>query len=314
MNPFQTDSSRWLAVQSRNPSAADAFVYCVKTTGIVCRPTCKARLARRSNVSFHNNYIEAKAAGFRACKRCKPEVEVYDPQADVVAQACRTIEQAGSEVGLGELAAKAGWTKSYFHRTFKKVMGVTPKMYGIGLIGEKELRKTTATNAPDITSTLLSSTESNELPSSHSSSASCDNGRGAGFPAPDFLFLETVPATSREVTGDNYYSTASSSSDRSDLIEGIEYTIQPWETGFVLIAVNRTDVCWLEAGHTISELSESLVRQFPQADIKLSTWSSAVNEATFRNSKHDMFLNIMEGLVNPSGKTMNLPFDVRGVS
>jgi methylphosphotriester-DNA--protein-cysteine methyltransferase len=151
-NYYNTDASRWLAVQSRNPQAAIAFVYCVKTTGVSCRPTCKARLARRSNVIFHDSYADACAAGFRACKRCRPDIEVYDPQKDVIASACKSIaeaEDAGNGRGGGnrkrngvrleELATKAGLTKSHFHRVFKKVMGVTPRIYAVNLRAEKLL-------------------------------------------------------------------------------------------------------------------------------------------------------------------------------
>nr|CEG05666.1 unnamed protein product [Fusarium clavum] len=77
---FDDDTSRWDAVTSRNTNADGLFVYAVRTTKIFCRPICKARLPRRANVSFFANGHEAQQAGFRACKRCKPEVAGAMPE------------------------------------------------------------------------------------------------------------------------------------------------------------------------------------------------------------------------------------------
>ncbi|KAG9596227.1 hypothetical protein KCU77_g5192, partial [Aureobasidium melanogenum] len=76
MHTFETPSSRWQALVTRNPAANGTFVYCVLTTHIYCRPTCPARLARRANVEFFSTSSEAEAAGYRACKRM-PEAEGF---------------------------------------------------------------------------------------------------------------------------------------------------------------------------------------------------------------------------------------------
>src|ERR1700723_1713308 len=73
--PFSDDESRWQSLVDRNPAADGEFVYSVKSTGVYCRPTCPSRLALRENVRFHATCEEAEAAGFRACKRCKPTGE-----------------------------------------------------------------------------------------------------------------------------------------------------------------------------------------------------------------------------------------------
>src|SRR4051794_30396302 len=70
---FSTDEERWQAVQSRDAAADGAFVYSVRTTGVYCRPNCTARPALRKNVRFHATCQDAERAGFRACKRCKPQ-------------------------------------------------------------------------------------------------------------------------------------------------------------------------------------------------------------------------------------------------
>ena len=70
---FDTDEARWKAVKSREATADGSFVYAVASTGVYCRPSCSARPARRENVSFHRTAADAEAAGFRACKRCRPD-------------------------------------------------------------------------------------------------------------------------------------------------------------------------------------------------------------------------------------------------
>ena len=70
--PFAGDAERWAAVERRDRGADGAFYYSVRTTGVYCRPSCAARAARRENVRFHASCEEAEAAGFRPCKRCRP--------------------------------------------------------------------------------------------------------------------------------------------------------------------------------------------------------------------------------------------------
>ena len=131
---YTTDSARWRALATRDPNANGLFVYSVKSTGIYCRPICPARLARRANIGFFRTTCEAEAAGFRACKRCKPNVEVQDPQDKAVAQACTLIEAAlkrsdPKTFKLHDLAKKVGLTPRYFHKIFKDRIGVTPREY-----------------------------------------------------------------------------------------------------------------------------------------------------------------------------------------
>ena len=66
------DEARWQHVQRRDKQADGKFYYSVRTTGVYCRPTCAGRLPKRENVRFHATAAEAESAGFRACKRCRP--------------------------------------------------------------------------------------------------------------------------------------------------------------------------------------------------------------------------------------------------
>jgi methylphosphotriester-DNA--protein-cysteine methyltransferase len=128
MPQFSTPSSRWAAIQSRNPLAESAFIYSVTTTKIYCRPTCPSRLARRANITFHDSAAEAEADGFRPCKRCRPESAGGCPHKVFVNKACKLIGkeiQGGEKWGVKALAKEVGLTESHFCRVFKKVMGMT---------------------------------------------------------------------------------------------------------------------------------------------------------------------------------------------
>ena len=129
---YASDAERWAAVQRRDPAADAAFFYSVRTTGVYCRPSCGARLPLRENVSFHATRAEAERAGFRPCKRCRPDEPALGRRhAAVVAEACRTIEAADELPRLDALAAAAGMSAYHFHRIFKAALGVTPKAYAI---------------------------------------------------------------------------------------------------------------------------------------------------------------------------------------
>ncbi|HSP67635.1 MAG TPA: bifunctional DNA-binding transcriptional regulator/O6-methylguanine-DNA methyltransferase Ada [Bryobacteraceae bacterium] len=127
---YLTDADRWNAVIHRDKDAADAFVYSVKTTGVYCRPSCPARLARRGNVAFHPTPKDAERAGFRACRRCRPNgPSAHAEQAAIIAKACQWIVDAEELLSLDSLAQAAGMSPWHFHRVFKSLTGLTPKAY-----------------------------------------------------------------------------------------------------------------------------------------------------------------------------------------
>ena len=121
---------RWDAVVTRDRHADGRFFYSVKTTGVYCRPSCAARAARPENVEFHVSTQAAERAGFRPCKRCKPDqIPLAEQHAATVAELCRTIENAEQAPTLARLAAHAGLSPFHLHRVFKAATGVTPKQY-----------------------------------------------------------------------------------------------------------------------------------------------------------------------------------------
>ena len=122
---------RWPLLVAHDPAADGKFYYSVKTTGIYCRPSCAARLARAENVRFHSTCDDAERAGFRPCKRCKPsEPSLLEQQAKTVAKICRLIENSEIVPPLEELANQAALSPYHFHRLFKSITGLTPKGYG----------------------------------------------------------------------------------------------------------------------------------------------------------------------------------------
>ena len=124
------DTAKWTALAKRDAQADGSFVYSVRTTGVYCRPSCAARPARPENVTFHATCSDAESAGFRPCKRCRPnEPALAERQAEAIARACRLIEQAETVPSLDHLAEASGMSSFHFHRVFKKVTGITPKAY-----------------------------------------------------------------------------------------------------------------------------------------------------------------------------------------
>lgn len=136
--PFSSTQSRWQAVIDRNSAAVAAFVYAVKTTGVFCRPGCASKLPLRKNVRFFDTAAAARAAGFRPCRRCRPESEsAVSRTTELVARACRTIEQATEIPSLTQLASQAGLSRFHFQRLFKATAGVTPQEYALAKRAER---------------------------------------------------------------------------------------------------------------------------------------------------------------------------------
>jgi len=127
----ERETRRWQAVLARDRSADGAFVYAVVTTGVFCRPGCSSRTPRRDNVVFLNSATVAIGAGYRPCKRCRPESTASPYASDVamIEKVCHQIAQAEEVPLVRDLAQTAGLSVYHFHRVFKSVTGITPKQY-----------------------------------------------------------------------------------------------------------------------------------------------------------------------------------------
>ncbi len=247
MGPNRTDQTRWEAVVQRKQETDGAFVYGVLTTGVYCRPGCPSRLPRRENVRFFETAQEAEMAGFRPCKRCSPnEHERRDTNAAAIAQACRTIEEAEEPPSLEALAEGAGLSPFYFHRLFKKIVGVTPKQYAL----QKRLERVRA--------------------SLQASSTVTEAAYEAGFASSSRFYQEAPAALGMRPT------------DYKNGARGlaIRYTIAPSYLGWVLVATTVRGICAIDLGDSPQALQERLQASFPAAELhdepNLGAWVAKV--------------------------------------
>ncbi len=121
----------WAAFERRDRSWDERVIGAVRTTGIYCKPSCPARRPKRDHVEFFQDGESARAAGYRACLRCRPDEVARDRVA--VRQAVRLIEQAEEPPRLDALAAAVGYAPHHFQRLFTRDMGVSPAAYARAL-------------------------------------------------------------------------------------------------------------------------------------------------------------------------------------
>ncbi|MFZ1070905.1 MAG: bifunctional DNA-binding transcriptional regulator/O6-methylguanine-DNA methyltransferase Ada [Methyloceanibacter sp.] len=226
------DDARWKAVVSRDASFEGQFYIAVKTTGIYCRPGCPARLPKRANVRFFDTRDEAERAGFRPCKRCKPDQpSLGELHAGKIAQACRLIETADEAPKLDALAAAVGLSPYHFHRIFKQAVGVTPKAYAVA---HRNKRVRAGLPVSDTVTAAIYDAGFNS------------NGR---FYANASEVLGMAPTDFREGgTG-----------------QDIRFAIRECWLGLVLIAASEKGVCAILFGDDPGELRRDLQDQFPRA-------------------------------------------------
>ncbi len=122
--------AQWRAVLARDSASDGKFVFAVSSTGVYCRPSCPAKRPRRENVTFFRRRQEAENAGYRACLRCRPKAVSGNPQQELIKSICRYIEQHLDEpITLAQMGAEFHLSPFHLQRTFKAVLGITPKEY-----------------------------------------------------------------------------------------------------------------------------------------------------------------------------------------
>ncbi len=123
--------TRWKLVLERDRRSDGAFVYAVRSTGVYCRPSCASRRPRREQVVFFLLPAAAERAGFRPCRRCKPQqAPTADPKLELVRRACALLDNGtGEHFKLEALAAQLRVSPFHLQRTFKRVMGISPREY-----------------------------------------------------------------------------------------------------------------------------------------------------------------------------------------
>ena len=234
-NLNSTEEIYWQAVIDRDSRFDGQFVVAVSSTKIYCRPSCPAKRPRRDRVSFFWLPEAAERAGFRACKRCHPQrAHVVDPQVEMVQNVCKYLAaNASSDATLAELADQAGVSVFHLQRTFKKIMGVSPREYAtaqkFGSFKEK-LR-----NGQSVTDALYDAGLNSSRKLYEHASAQ----------------LGMTPATyGRGGRGAN-----------------ISYTTAACSFGRVLVATTDSGICAVKLGDTDAEMERDLYQEFPAAKI-----------------------------------------------
>ena len=224
---------RWRAVTLRDRTFDGQFYYAVTTTGVYCRPSCTARAARPENVTFYASCEDAERAGFRPCKRCKPnEPSLVAQNAAKVAEICRVIETAPQIQSLNAMARRAGLSPSHFHRLFKTVTGVTPRAYAIALRA-KRVRDALAEPDTTVTEAIY----------------------GAGFNSSGRFY-----ETSSEMLG----MTPATYRDGGKNIK-LCFAIGECSLGAILVARSERGVCAILMGDDPDALARDLQDRFPHA-------------------------------------------------
>ncbi|NOT48397.1 MAG: bifunctional DNA-binding transcriptional regulator/O6-methylguanine-DNA methyltransferase Ada [Acidobacteria bacterium] len=119
----------WNAVRTNDARFDGAFYLGVKTTGIYCRPSCRARTPKRENVAFFESWSDAERSGLRPCLRCKPrDSSMIDPQVQKIIKACELLESEDL-YSLDDLADVVDLSPYHLQRSFKEIIGVSPKKY-----------------------------------------------------------------------------------------------------------------------------------------------------------------------------------------
>jgi AraC family transcriptional regulator of adaptative response/methylated-DNA-[protein]-cysteine methyltransferase len=225
---------RWAALQARDAGADGSFFYSVRTTGVYCRPSCAARPARPENVAFHDSAAAAERAGFRPCKRCKPDqLSLQEQHAAMVTAACRLIENAETAPTLEQLAKPTGLSPFHFHRIFKAIAGVTPKQYAA------------AHRASRVRSEL-----------------------GRGSSVTEAIFDAGYNASSRFYESSNQLLGMTPSSYRAGGVDhDIRFAIGECSLGAILVAQSQRGVCAILFGDDPDALARDLQDRFPRANL-----------------------------------------------
>src|SRR6516225_1580244 len=247
------DKSYWQAVLERDAQFESAFVYAVRSTGVYCRPTCASRRPSRHQVAFYSSAEAAEQAGFRPCRRCRPRGEPADSrstQAKLVESLCREIEASLEEgdgtITLATLSRMVGANPFQVQRSFKRVMGITPRQYA----DAKRLArvKSRLREGQDVTGALYD--------------AGYGSSRALYERAPSRMGM--TPATYR----------------KGGLGMRIDYTIADSPLGRLLVGATERGVCSVCLGDSDRALETNLSAEYPQAEIRrddatLSPWLTA---------------------------------------
>jgi len=229
---IDSDDSRWQAVLTRDGASDGKFVFAVASTGVYCRPSCPSKRPRRQNVSFFARPQEAERAGFRACLRCRPNAFAGNPRQQLVKSICRYIEQHLDEpLTLSTLSAEFRQSAFHLQRTFKAVLGITPKQYADSCRMRGFRQK---------------------LKAGHSVTRAMHD---AGYSSSSRLYSRTASELGMEPA--KYR--------RGAIAAPIRYTLADSPLGRMLIAATEKGICSIQFADSDEELEQSLRQEFPFA-------------------------------------------------
>ena len=235
MPSVMSNPEMWNAVLARDRSRDGSFVFAVKSTGIYCRPSCPARRPRAEQVSFFQVPEAAEREGFRACKRCHPrQAQTTDPKIELARRICHAIDEHDEEPQtLKTLSEETGVNAHHLQRTFKEVMGITPRQYA--------------------DSQRLKKFKTNVKSGSTVTNAMYDAGYGSsrGLYEKSAAQLGMTPATY----------------GRGGRGMRIIYTTADCSLGRLLVAATNRGVCSVALGDTDADLISALFAEYPNASI-----------------------------------------------
>jgi len=223
----------WRAVQAKDARFDGAFVFGVKTTGIFCRPSCSSKPAKRENVEFFDGIERAEYSGFRPCLRCMPkQSKRVDPQIELVMRALEIIA-GNTEISLDELGQQLDLSASHLQRTFKLIVGVSPKKYAE--LKRVERFKDELRGGSDVVTAMY---ESGYGSSSRLYEKAAEN-------------LGMTPAAYR----------------KGGKGMNINYVVTDCELGKLLVARTKRGVCSVTFGDDVDGMRTALDKEFPNAEI-----------------------------------------------
>jgi len=223
----------WNAVQTNDARFDGAFYLGVKTTGIYCRPSCRARTPKRENVAFFPSIQLAEEFGLRACLRCKPkDTKGVDPQIAMTLKVCDLLE-SDDLFSLEMLAVEVGLSPSHLQRSFKEIIGVSPKKYAEAKRMEKF--KDHLRTGSDVTTAMYD----------------------AGFGSSSRLY---------EKASENLGMTPTKYKKGGQGVK-IDYTITDSELGRILVARTINGLCNVAFADEDSTLEANLMKEYPNAEI-----------------------------------------------
>ena len=232
---YKNDEERWQGVVSRSADADGVFLYGVRTTGIYCRPICSSRRPNRENVLFFETPDEAERHGFRPCMKCKPSDTTGTRLPEAILQACHLLDEAEEPIKLDALAKAVGLSPHYFHRLFRKSVGITPKAYGASRRTER-MREGLHDADQSITSALYS----------------------AGYGASSRFYEEAGETLGMTPTA--YRSGGSG--------EMVRFRITRCQLGSIAIASTERGICMVELGDNPDTLRQEVLSRFPNAKLE----------------------------------------------